>query len=140
MLNGVICALSSGNSFSDWGFSRILARCLLVDINGGGYRNKNCSVKDGGFPKSRSSVGHTDLAILHRTDSRRIFIGGGSSSRLRRNTKSQFFGAGIFLIVLVVLGFVSEAGWILSPFGIGLVLMWILSHLIAWRVAVALGR
>lgn len=92
------------------------------------------------FPKVVAALGIPILLFFIAQIVVVFFIGGGSSSRLRRNTKSQFFGAGIFLIVLVVLGFVSEARWILSPFGIGLVLMWILSHLIAWRVAVALGR
>ena len=69
-----------------------------------------------------------------------FLIGGGSSSILRRNTRSQLVGAAVFGVVLVIPGFLTDAGWILTAFGGGLLIMWILSHVIAWGVAAALGR
>ena len=69
-----------------------------------------------------------------------FLIFGGSSSRLRRNIRSQLIGAGILGVVIVLLGFLTDAGWMLVLASGGILLMWILSHLIAWRVAVALGR
>ena len=69
-----------------------------------------------------------------------FFIGRGSSSSISRNTRVQLVGAGIFVVILVILGAVTEAGWLIVLAGGGLLLMWVLSHLLAWSLALALRR